>query len=473
MRRFSMAAVFLLITIYTQSQGINFRRHTDWLAVLAKAKAEQKIIFLDAYATWCGPCKMMDRDVYFNKRIGQLMNDQFISVKLQVDKTDSDDAYTQSWYSEAAMLRTKYKLNSLPAMLFFSPDGEIIHSSFGYQPITTFEATIKFVTDPNADDFRWQLQAYKNGRKEYEKLPKLINYVRFNMLEDSLANFMARDYLQTIMNKQADKRNILNRQNMEFVLNNRPALKSSDKFIVELQKFPTTAEGDSVTCSPGSTVHLFDYIVRREELEMKLYKNGMVVNRRPDWKKIEKTITTKYPQINANQVISTFGVCLPTTGQGNGFYYRVEDWGRLNEYYQKDVSIKFAKNDYEGINDVGWFFYFCKVNDRSSLQLASRWMDSCLRLARLDKNIEATALARWIDTKAALVYKIGHRKAAIAIEQDAISLVQASNTSNGKPRDQGCSEFYKEIEKMQKGEKRNSGFSDLPVAYPRDWKLFD
>ena len=61
------------------SDGIVFKKD-DWSAILAQAKAEDKLIFVDAYTTWCGPCKKMDRDVFPQMEVGSFYNAMFINV---------------------------------------------------------------------------------------------------------------------------------------------------------------------------------------------------------------------------------------------------------------------------------------------------------------------------------------------------------------------------------------------------------
>src|SRR5437016_7533889 len=69
------------------SKGVQFEKNLNWQQVLAKAKAENKYIFLDCFATWCGPCKLMDKNVYPNDTVGNYFNQNFISVKVQMDET--------------------------------------------------------------------------------------------------------------------------------------------------------------------------------------------------------------------------------------------------------------------------------------------------------------------------------------------------------------------------------------------------
>ena len=57
------------------AQGIQFDKG-DWQEILAKAKEEDKLIFVDAYAAWCGPCKKMARDVFTKPEVGEFFNAQ-------------------------------------------------------------------------------------------------------------------------------------------------------------------------------------------------------------------------------------------------------------------------------------------------------------------------------------------------------------------------------------------------------------
>ena len=50
-----------------------------------KAKEEDKIIFVDVYATWCGPCKMMDREVFSQEKVAEYYNATFVNAKFDSD----------------------------------------------------------------------------------------------------------------------------------------------------------------------------------------------------------------------------------------------------------------------------------------------------------------------------------------------------------------------------------------------------
>lgn len=102
------------------SEGIQF---TDaaWNSILKKAKAEKKIIFLDAYASWCGPCKMLQKNVFTRKEVGEYFNKRFINVKMDMEK------------GEGPLLSQRYPLEAYPTLLFIDGNGRVVKKVIGYQ----------------------------------------------------------------------------------------------------------------------------------------------------------------------------------------------------------------------------------------------------------------------------------------------------------------------------------------------------
>lgn len=94
-----IAAILLAYSFSTaiQAQGIDFF-HGSWAAAQEKAKAEQKLIFVDAFASWCGPCKRMAAQVFPDPQVGDYFNANFVNLKLTWKnlKTASLPANTRS-----------------------------------------------------------------------------------------------------------------------------------------------------------------------------------------------------------------------------------------------------------------------------------------------------------------------------------------------------------------------------------------
>ena len=93
------------------SQGINFEEGT-WSEVVAKAKAQNKPIFVDLYATWCGPCKIMAKDVFTDKSVGDKYNAAFVSYKTDAEK------------GEGITLAKKFNIKGYPTFIYIDPANE-------------------------------------------------------------------------------------------------------------------------------------------------------------------------------------------------------------------------------------------------------------------------------------------------------------------------------------------------------------
>lgn len=66
--------------------GVEFFQSDTFFAVLDKAAAENKLVFVDFYTSWCTPCKMMDEDVFTDAQVARFMNKNFVNFKVEGDK---------------------------------------------------------------------------------------------------------------------------------------------------------------------------------------------------------------------------------------------------------------------------------------------------------------------------------------------------------------------------------------------------
>jgi len=104
----------------TDEVGIEFF-HGTWQEALDLAKKEHKLIFMDAYATWCGPCKMMASRTFTQKEVGDFFNKNFINIKMDMEH-----------HPEGRRLSQKYGLRAYPTLYFINPKEEVKHTSVGY-----------------------------------------------------------------------------------------------------------------------------------------------------------------------------------------------------------------------------------------------------------------------------------------------------------------------------------------------------
>ncbi|WP_099289840.1 DUF255 domain-containing protein [Butyricimonas sp. Marseille-P3923] len=180
-----------------QEQGIRFDKSMSWREVVEKATRENKYIYVDVMATWCGPCQAMVKNIFPQREVGDFYNEHFICVKLQTDKTAKDDEYVKAWHKEVNDICTKAKIKVLPTSLYYNPQGELVHIIPGGMPDAgRFVEAGKIALDENRQIFTC-LKKYEAGERDVEFLYELS--VNFLMLGDKvMARKVGNTFWQTI-----------------------------------------------------------------------------------------------------------------------------------------------------------------------------------------------------------------------------------------------------------------------------------
>lgn len=122
--RMMMAAVLGTAAIsYSAAQGISFESGT-FDEASAKARQEGKLLFVDCYTSWCGPCKVLARNVFPNDTVGSFFNHHFVSLKVDMEK------------GEGPALARKYEVKAYPTLLFIDPsNGERVYQVVGARSV--------------------------------------------------------------------------------------------------------------------------------------------------------------------------------------------------------------------------------------------------------------------------------------------------------------------------------------------------
>lgn len=153
-----------VLSLKAQEAGINFLHNTTWAEAVAKAKSENKLIFIDFYTQWCGPCMNMAQHVFSLPTVGYYYNNTFINLKIDAEE------------GEGITLAKKYGVRSYPTYAFIDPaNEEIVHRSGSRQSPEQFIQTGKDATIPTQRSFYLQDQ-YAKGNRERAFLIDYINY---------------------------------------------------------------------------------------------------------------------------------------------------------------------------------------------------------------------------------------------------------------------------------------------------------
>ncbi len=109
MYRFLVLFIFISANLWGQS--VRFTESSLETAI-SLAKSQNKNIFIDTYASYCQPCKKLEKE-FRDEELAQYLNDNFVSIRVDMEGANAAD------YKE------RYPIVFLPTMLFLSTEGNL------------------------------------------------------------------------------------------------------------------------------------------------------------------------------------------------------------------------------------------------------------------------------------------------------------------------------------------------------------
>lgn len=161
-----MSKIFSICTLFfigatTFGQGISFF-HGSWAEALEEAQKTDKVIFVDAYAKWCGPCKVMAKNVFTQEGVGAYFNENFISIKMDMEE------------KEGIAFGRKFPVSAYPTLFFISGEGELIKKSVGGKKADGLISLAKNAI-AGYDKSGQYVEAYEAGNRDFDLM---VNYVK-------------------------------------------------------------------------------------------------------------------------------------------------------------------------------------------------------------------------------------------------------------------------------------------------------
>lgn len=185
--------LFCCLQFSFAGDGITFFEGTFKEAKALAAK-EHKIIFMDAYASWCGPCKRMAREVFTDSEVGKFYNKHFINIKVDMEK------------GEGPGLASKYRVNSYPTLLFLDDKGEVVHASRGGKPVDLFIGLGKLALTKNNKSAEYT-KKYESG----DRSPEFLRAYAYSLLKGIQPHMkIANEYIKT-------QKDLTDQENLEFL----------------------------------------------------------------------------------------------------------------------------------------------------------------------------------------------------------------------------------------------------------------
>lgn len=367
--------MFFAVAAYTScmAQGIVFKENATWKSLLADAKSSNKLIFLDAYTSWCGPCKKMAKEIFPVKEVGEYFNANFVNVKMDMEKGEGVD------------VAKNYAVEMYPTYLFINGDGEVVHKALGFMPTEKFLDVAKQANDPNKQLISLQ-KRYLKGEREPKFLYDLA-YSMQNANEENKEGVKLKDVFNTYINGQKDWSTS---DNMKIIYDMAGE--------VDSKPFAYMLNNRTAFEKQFGTQNI------KNRLDMTLLFGAVnVYGVNADIKEVEKYFK-KHGGKDADVLFSTFKV---VRAQNDG------DW---KEYAQAAIEkqTKYPTKDANELNEMAWIFYE-NVSDKKQLQTALNWALESVKVSSMYYNN---------DTVAALYYKLKNKKKAKEYAQKAIDIAK-------------------------------------------------
>lgn len=147
---------YLLFTCFVydaQAEGINFQKLSTTQA-LAIAKKENKKVFIDVYAVWCGPCKYLTNSVFIDDALGKYMNEHFVCIKIDGEE------------GEGEKMMEEFSIDAFPTMLFLDADRKLLKKIVGAYEADEILEKAKGVISPETTKIFQLNKRYQQGDRD-------------------------------------------------------------------------------------------------------------------------------------------------------------------------------------------------------------------------------------------------------------------------------------------------------------------
>jgi len=374
--------------IFAQEQkGINFE-HGTFEEIKTKAKTENKIVFIDAYTTWCGPCKWMSKTVFPKPDVAAFYNSNFINAKIDMEK------------GEGIAIASTYSIQAYPSLLYVDGNGEVVHRSVGARDEKEFIELGKTALNPDKNLKGLSLK-FKTEPGNFKNAYSYISELSDANLPEKKGAFDA--YFAT-----QDKSEWIELPNWRMLYD---FVKSPENPVFVNFKENRTA---------FSTKYTSDSVNKKmQSVYFNALQNASQSGDVSKWEGLKETILNLKLE-GGEKMISYSGIALAADNQDLAFE-------RISVYIEK-----FGSKEANQLNEFSWRIYESSTN-KTHLIAAEKWASSATKLEPENPMIA--------DTYAALLFKNNKKTEAKSMAIKAIKL----GTQAGEDM-KGTEELLKKIE---------------------------
>jgi len=178
-----LMCLFISLGVQAQTEF----RHINLDEALVAAKKEKKIVFIDFYTDWCGPCKRMAKEVFPQEKVGEYMNSKCVCIKLNAEKEGKETA-------------SEYNVDAYPTFIMADVYGKEISRIVGSSDADRFLARMEECLNPEMSPEKIKAR-YLSG----DRTPSIVeHYISLLMREEKYEDGMKTidEYYEHLTEKQ-------------------------------------------------------------------------------------------------------------------------------------------------------------------------------------------------------------------------------------------------------------------------------
>lgn len=354
------------------AEEIRFEQGT-WAEALSKAKTTNKLVFLDAYTSWCGPCKWMAKNTFTNPEVAAYFNAHFVNVSMDMEK------------GEGPEIAKTYNVSAYPTLIFVDGEGSVVNLAIGALDGPSFLELGQKVVGGEVSPIMAMQKRWRQGDRDRAFLHDYIL---------ALAD-MNMEYMEplAIYREGMNGAALLEPENWEI-------------FVKVFRRTDTEWGKYFLSHMPDFEQRFGKEAVEAKALEM--YNAGLWTACANDDKAALEAVKEEVRQSGLKGIEPMLlHADLQWAGNHSEWKEYASILNRLRGMKAVDTYI---------LNSGAWMFYE-NVDDKKLLKTALVWANESVEEQKLYANM---------DTKAMVLMKLGRNDEAITVAKEAIEIAKAS-----------------------------------------------
>lgn len=190
--KYSLTSIFTFLLGFSVFAGGMEFSHISFEEAKALAQKEGKMIFVDAFTTWCGPCKRMAATTFVDDQVGSFFNKNFVNLKIDMEKP------------EGRAFGQKYPVSAYPTLYFIDGTGEVAHKDVGGKDVEGILKSAEFAMRKSNKSEAYA-EMYENGQRDFTFM---LNYVKSLNQAKKPSLKISNDYLNSVSDLTSEQRGI-------------------------------------------------------------------------------------------------------------------------------------------------------------------------------------------------------------------------------------------------------------------------